>query len=100
MGFIFMHDVLGKLWSLTGALLHFFLTNAKYKYFLWSKVKKIIFFEVGVFEQGDVVKQMFQKGYKISFRMHLNFCNAKFSRIDVENLVYGEVLLKFTFFSI
>jgi len=40
----------------------------------------------GVFKQGDMVKQMFQKGYKI---MHLNLCNAKFSRIDAENRVYG-----------
>ena len=31
--------------------------------------KKKIFFEVGVFKQGDMLKQMFQKGYKISFRM-------------------------------
>jgi len=28
--------------------------------------EKNFFFEVGVFKQGDVVKQMFQKGYKIS----------------------------------
>ena len=55
-------------------------------YFQWSKVK----FEVGVFKQGDVLKQMFQKGYKISFRMYLNLCNAKFSRIDVEKRVYKE----------
>ena len=48
------------------------------------------FFEVGVFKQGDVLKQMFQKGYKISFRMYLNLCNAKFSIIDVENRVYGK----------
>ena len=27
--------------------------------------KKNFFFEVGVFKQGDVLKQMFQKGYKI-----------------------------------
>jgi len=60
--------------------------------------KKKFFFEVGVFEQGDVVKKMFQKGYKISFRMCLNLCNAKFSRIDVENRVYGEVLLSLHFF--
>ena len=46
--------------------------------------KKKFFFEVGVFKQGDVLKQMFQKGYKISFRMYLNLFNAKFSRIDVE----------------
>ena len=65
-GFIFMYDVLGELCILTGALLHFLLTNAKYMYFQWSKVKKKFFFEVGVFKQGDVVKQMFQKGYKIS----------------------------------
>ena len=50
---------------------------------------------MGVFKQGDVVKQMFQKGYKISFRMYLNLFNA---RIDVENRVYGEVhALEFTF---
>ena len=55
------------------------------------------FFEVGVFKQGNMVKQMFQKGYKISFRMYLNFCNAKFSRIDVENRVYGEVILSLHF---
>ena len=40
---------------------------------------KKISFEVGVFKQ----KQMFKKGYEISFRMYLNLCNAKFSRIDV-----------------
>ena len=40
--------------------------------------EKKIFFEVGVFKQGDVLKQMFQKGYKISFRMYLNLCNANF----------------------
>ena len=40
---------------------------------------------------------MFQKGYKISFRMYLNLCYAKFSRIDVENKVYGEVLLSLHF---
>jgi len=33
--------------------------------------------EVGVFKQGDVLKQMFHKGYKISFRMYLNLCNAE-----------------------
>jgi len=33
-------------------------------YFQWSKVKKNNF-EVGAFKQGDVLKQMFQKGYKI-----------------------------------
>ena len=54
---------------------------------------KKIFFEVGVFKQGDVLKQMFQKGYKISFTMYLNLCNAKFSIIDVESRVYGEVIL-------
>ena len=43
--------------------------------------EKKIFFEVDVFKQGDVLKQMFQKGYKISFRMYLNLCNAKFSRL-------------------
>ena len=63
--------------------------------FQWSEVKKK--FEVGVFKQGDVLKQMFQKGYKISFRMYLNLCNAKFSRIDVENRVYGEVILSLHF---
>ena len=51
---------------------------------------KKIFFEVGVFKQGDVLKQIFQKGYKISFRMYLNLCNA---RIDVEKRVYKEVIL-------
>ena len=54
-------------------------------YFQWSNVnknfKKI---EVGVFKQGDVVKKMFQKGCKISFRMYLKLCNGNFSRIDVE----------------
>ena len=39
--------------------------------------EKKIFFEVGVFKQGDVLKQMFQKGYKISFRMYLNLCNTQ-----------------------
>ena len=63
MASFFMHDVLGELCNLMGALLHFLLTNAKYMY---CKVKKIFFFEVGVFKQGDVLKQMFQKGYKIS----------------------------------
>ena len=48
---------------------------------------------MGVFKQGDVLKQMFQKGYKISFRIYLNLCNAKFSRIDVEKRVYKEVIL-------
>ena len=52
---------------------------------------------MGVFKQGDVVKQMFQKGYKISFRIYLNLCNAKFSRIGVENGVYGEVILSLHF---
>ena len=63
-GFIFMHDVLGELCILTGALLQFFLTNAKYMYLQWSKVKKTFFLEMGVFKQGDVLKQMFQMGYK------------------------------------
>jgi len=66
-------------------------------YFQWSKVKKKIFFEVGVFKQGDVLKQMVQKGYKISFRMYLNLCNSKFSRIDVEKRVYKEVILSLHF---
>ena len=52
---------------------------------------------MGVFKQGDVFKQMFQKGYKIILRMYLNLCNAKFSRIDVENKVYGEVILSLHF---
>ena len=53
---------------------------------------------MGVFKQGDVLKQMFQKVHKISFRMYLNLCNTKFSRIDVEKRVYKEVILrKFTF---
>ena len=65
-------------------------------YFQWSKIKKI-FFKVGVFKQVDVFKQMFQKEYKLSFRMYLNLCNAKFSRIDTENRVYGEVLLSLHF---
>jgi len=52
---------------------------------------------VGVFKQGDVVKQMFQKGYKISFRMYLNLCDVEFLRINVENRVYGEVLLNLHF---
>ena len=34
---------------------------------LLHKVKKL-----GVFKQGDVLKQMFYKGYKMSFRMYLN----------------------------
>jgi len=55
--------------------------------------EKKFFFEVGVFKQGVVLKEMFQKGYKISFRMYLNLCNPKFSIIDVENRVYGEVIL-------
>ena len=55
--------------------------------------KKLFFFEVGVFKQGDVLKQMFQKGYKISFRIYLNLCNTKFSRIDAEKRVYKEVIL-------
>jgi len=50
-GFIFMHDALGELCILAGTLLHFFLTNAKYIYFQWSKVKKNFFFEVGVFNK-------------------------------------------------
>ena len=52
---------------------------------------------MGVFKQGDVLKQMFQKGYKISFRMYLNLCNTKFSRIDVEKRVYKEVILSLHF---
>jgi len=40
---------------------------------------------------------MFQKGYKISFRMYLNLCDAKFSRIDVEKRVYKEVILSLHF---
>ena len=59
--------------------------------------EKKFFFEVGVFKQGDVLKQMFQKGYKISFRMYLNLCNTKFSRIDVEKRVYKEVILSLHF---
>ena len=52
-------------------------------------------YKVGVFKQGDMVKQMFQKGYKISFRMYLNLCNA---RIDVENRVHVHgSALEFTF---
>ena len=57
--------------------------------------KKNYFFEVGVFKpQGDVLKQMFQNGYKISFRMYLNLCNT---RIDVEKRVYKEVILSLHF---
>jgi len=56
--------------------------------------KKNFFFEVGVLKQGDVLKQMFQKGYKISFRMYLNLCNT---RIDVEKRVYKEVILSLHF---
>jgi len=53
---------------------------------------------VGAFKQGDVVKQMFQKGYKISLKMYLNLCNAKVLIIDVENRVYGDRSdLEFTF---
>ena len=81
----------------------FLVNNAKYKNrsyiqnnIINHRLKKI-FFEVGVFKQGDVLKQMFQKGYKISFRMYLNLCDAKFSRIDVENRVYGEVILSLHF---
>ena len=66
-------------------------------YFQWSKVTKKIFFEVGVFKRCNVLKQMFQKGYKISFRMYLNLRNTKFSRIDMENRVYGEVILSLLF---
>ena len=39
----------------------------------------------------------FQKGYKISFRIFLNLCNAKFSRIDVEKRVYKKVILSLHF---
>ena len=56
--------------------------------------KKFFFFEVGVFKQGDVLKQMFQKGYN---RLYLNLCNTKFSRIDVEKRVYKEVILSLHF---
>ena len=66
-GFIFMHDVLGELCILTGALLHFLLTNAV---FPMEQSEKKNFLKVGVFKQGDVLKQMFQKGYKISFRIY------------------------------
>jgi len=31
--------------------------------------------------------------YKISFRMHLNLCNTKFLRIDLENTVHEEVYI-------
>jgi len=62
-----------------------------------ARWKKIFFFEVGVFKQGNVLKQMFQKGYKISFRMYLNLCNTKFSRIYVEKRVYKEVILSLHF---
>ena len=62
-----------------------------------ARWKKKFFFEVGVFKQGDVLKQMFQKGYKISFRMYLNLCNTKFSWIDVEKRVYKEVILSLHF---
>ena len=41
------------------------------------------FFEVGVFKQGDMLKQLFQKGYKISIKTYLDLFNAKFSRNDV-----------------
>ena len=34
---------------------------------------------------------------KISFRMYLNLCNAKFSRIDVEKRVYKKVILSLHF---
>ena len=37
---------------------------------------------------------------KISFRMYLNLCNAKFSIIDEENRVYGEVILSLHFSSL
>ena len=47
-------------------------------YFQWSKVKKNNFFEVGDFKQGEVVKQMFQKGYKISVRMYSIFVMQNF----------------------
>ena len=60
-------------------------------------MEQIFFFEVGVFKQGDVLKHTFQKGYKISFRMYLNLCNAKFSMIDVENRVYWEAILSLHF---
>jgi len=40
--------------------------------------EKKFFYEVGVFKRGNVLKQMFQKGYKISFGMYSNLCNAKF----------------------
>ena len=60
-----------------------------------GKIKN--FFEVGVFKQGDVLKQMFRKGHKIGFRMYLNLCIAKFSRIDVEKRVYKEVILSLHF---
>ena len=89
--FIFMYDVLGELCILTGALCIFLLINAKYVYFQWSKVKKKIFLK-WVFSN-----KVFQKGYKISFRMYLNLCNAKFSRIDVEKRVYKEVILSLHF---
>jgi len=51
--------------------------------------EKNFFFEVGVFKQGDVVKQMFQKG---SLRMYLNLC-----KIFMENRVYVEVILSLQF---
>ena len=53
-------------------------------------------FEVGVFKQDDVLKQMFQKGYKISFRMYLNLCNANFQELMWKR----EFIRKFIHFSI
>jgi len=72
----------------------FLFTNAVFPI---EQGKKNFLFEVGVFKQGDMLKQMFQKAYKISFRMYLNLLNAKFSRIDVEKRVYKEVNLSLHF---
>ena len=39
------------------------------------------FFEVGVFKQSDVIKQMFQKRYKISFRMYSDLVMHNFQEL-------------------
>ena len=63
-GFIFMFLCMMCWVNCAFLRAHFciFLTNAKYMYFQWSKVKKKIFFEVGIFKQGDVHEANVSKG--------------------------------------
>jgi len=62
-----------------------------------EQVKKYILFLKCLFSNKVMWSSKCFKSHKISFRMHLNLCNAKFSRIDLENRVYGKVLLNLHF---